>query len=229
MKRYSIQCPGRLCEWGGVTTGGKKMKKKVVNAFLNRNNCRIPMNLQFFAEPPTDPPIDPPADPPADPEPPTFDDLLAGGHQAEFDRRVQQSIQTALTKAEDKWKTLADEKATEADKLAKMNVAEKAEYEAKKKAKELEEREAGITKRELQATAKVTLADKKLPVELADVLVYSDADSCSGSIEVVEKAFQAAIEAAVEERLKGGDPLKKAPENQETLTAQVEKAIMGNI
>jgi len=210
------------------------MRNKVAKAFMSRNNCRLPMNLQFFADGAGADDgnsagggsgDDGNAGNGEEDTPPTFDELLEGGHQAEFDRRIQK----ALSKAEDKWKTLADEKATEAEKLVKMNAVEKAEYEAKKKEKELADREAGITKRELQATAKVTLADKKLPVELADVLVYSDADSCNNSIDVVEKAFQTAVEAAVEERLKGGDPLRKAPENQETLTTQIENAIMGNI
>lgn len=48
------------------------------------------------------------------------------------------------------------------------------------------------------AEAKNTLAEKKLPAGLAEVLNYADADSCSKSIEAVEKAFQEAVKAAVE-------------------------------
>ena len=59
------------------------------------------------------------------------------------------------------------------------------------------------------AEAKNTLTEKKLPVELAEVLNYADAESCNKSIVAVEKAFGAAVEAAVNERLKGGEPLKK--------------------
>lgn len=63
------------------------------------------------------------------------------------------------------------------------------------------------------ATAKNTLADKNLPTDLAEVLNYGDADSCGRSIEIVKKAFQKAVEVAIEERLKGGTPMTKAPEN----------------
>ena len=63
------------------------------------------------------------------------------------------------------------------------------------------------------AESKNTLAEKKLPVGLAEVLNYTDADSCNKSITAVEKAFQQAVEAAVNERLKGGKPPKKAPDN----------------
>lgn len=161
-------------------------------------------------------------------EPPSFDDLLKGGHQAEFDRRVQKAIDTALTNAQEKWQALTDDKLSEAEKLAKMTKEEKAQYLAQKHEKELADREAGITRRELMAEAKNTLAEKKLPVGLAEVLNYTDADSCNKSIAAVEKAFQEAVEASVQERLKGGTPQTKAPgTNESTLEKQVESLMMG--
>ena len=160
--------------------------------------------------------------------PPSFDDLLKSGHQAEFDRRVQKAINTALTKEQEKWQALTDDKLSEAEKLAKMNKEEKADYLRQKQEKELKNREAAITRRELMAEAKNTLAEKKLPAGLAEVLNYADADSCSKSIEAVEKAFQEAVKAAVEEKLKGGTPPKKAPSGEEDdLAKQVESLMMG--
>ena len=109
-----------------------------------------------------------------------------------------------------------------------MNKEEKAEYLRQKKEKELADKEAAITRRELMAEAKNTLAEKKLPVGLAEVLNYADADSCNKSIEAVEKAFQEAVQAAVEEKLKGGTPPKKAPSGgEEDLAKQVESLMMG--
>lgn len=144
---------------------------------------------------------------------PSFDDLLRSGHQAEFDRRVQKAINTALTSAQEKWNALTDDKLSEAEKLSKMTNEEKSQYLTKKREKELAEREAEITRRELRAEAKSTLAEKSLPVGLSEVLNYADAESCNKSISAVEKAFQEAVEAAVQERLKGGVPPKQAPEN----------------
>lgn len=139
----------------------------------------------------------------------TFDELLAEeNHQAEFDRRVQEALGTAR----EKWKALMDDKLSEAEKLAKMNKEEKADYLQKKKEKELADKEEALTRRELMAEAKNTLAEKKLPVGLAEVLNYSDAESCNKSIDAVEKAFQEAVQAAVEEKLKGGVPPKMAPQ-----------------
>ena len=160
----------------------------------------------------------------------SFDDFLkTGSNQAEFDRRLQKAVNTAVTNAQEKWQALTDDKLSEAEKLAKMTKEEKADYLQKKKEKELSDREAAITRKELMAEAKNTLAEKNLPAGLAEVLNYADAESCNKSIVAVEKAFQAAVEAAVQERLKGGTPPKKAPETntQEALEKQVYNAMMG--
>lgn len=144
----------------------------------------------------------------------SFDDFLKGdGNQAEFDRRVQKAVNTAVSNAQKKWEALTDDKLSEAEKLAKMTKEEKAEYLQKKKESELSEREAAITRKELMAEAKNTLTEKKLPVGLAEVLDYTDAEACNKSIAAVEKAFQAAVEAAVEDRLKGGKPPKRPPQD----------------
>jgi hypothetical protein len=92
---------------------------------------------------------------------------------------------------------------TEAEKLAKMNADEKAKFEEQKRIAALEKREREITTRELKAQAYETLASKNLPKELIDTLVFTDADQCNKSIEAVEKAFQTAVEKAVNEKLKG--------------------------
>ena len=208
------------------------MKNKVFKAF-----CKVPMNLQLFAE--------------GDGagtgdeggngggaggageegnEPQSFDDFLkTGGNQAEFDRRVQKAVNTAVTNAQEKWQALTDDELSEAEKLGKMTKEEKAQYMQQKKEKELSEREAAITRKELMAEARNTLAGDGLPQELAEVLNYTDADACKKSVETVKAAFQKAVEEAVEEKLKGGKPPKKATETDEQKTQQqkVYNAMMG--
>lgn len=202
-------------------------------------NCKIPMNLQFFAEGDGGGAEGGDGSGAGSEENevggesranlPSFDDFLKGeGNQAEFDRRVQKAVNTAVSNAQKKWEALTDDKLSEAEKLAKMTKEEKAEYMRQKQEKDLAAREAAITRKELMAEAKNTLAEKKLPAGLAEVLNYTDADACSKSIAAVEKAFQEAVEAAVEERLKGGKPIRKAPESDESdLARQVEKLMMG--
>ena len=215
------------------------MRNKIVKAF-----CKVPMNLQLFAEGGDGAGADggngggsgegegaggeggSGSD-----TPPSFDDFLkTGGNQAEFDRRVQKAVNTAVTKAQEKWQALTDDKLSEAEKLAKMTKEEKAQYMQQKREKELIDREAAITRKELMAEAKNTLASDGLPQELAEVLDYSDADTCKKSMEKVKEVFQRAVETAVEEKLKGGKPPKKAPggDAQKALEEQVYNIMMGN-
>ena len=213
------------------------MRNKVVKAF-----CKVPMNLQLFAEGGDGAGADGgngggsgegagSESGTGGDTPPSFDDFLkTGGNQAEFDRRVQKAVNTAVTKAQEKWQALADDKLSEAEKLAKMTKEEKAQYMQQKREKELTDREAAITRKELMAEAKNTLASDGLPQELAEVLDYSDADTCKKSMEKVKEVFQRAVETAVEEKLKGGKPPKKAPggDAQKALEEQVYNIMMGN-
>lgn len=212
------------------------MRNRVVKAF-----CKVPMNLQLFAEGGDGAGADGGngggSGEGAGGEggaggdtPPSFDDFLkTGGNQAEFDRRVQKAVNTAVTKAQEKWQALADDKLSEAEKLAKMTKEEKAQYMQQKREKELTDREAAITRKELMAEAKNTLASDGLPQELAEVLNYSDADTCKKSMEKVKEVFQRAVETAVEEKLKGGKPPKKASggDAQKALEEQVYNIMMG--
>lgn len=224
------------------------MRKKM---FGNNVRCKLPMNLQFFAEGDggagdlgggaggsaggsgtgdagtgaggTQGNNDGAgaAGTPGEGKPQGFDDFLKDPKmQAEFDRRVNKALETNRTKMQAEIETQIANARTEAEKLAKMNAEQKAQYEQQKKEKELADREAEITKRELSAQAKETLADKGLPVSLADILNYTDASTCQASIEAVEKAFQEAVAKGVEDKLKGGSPMKKAPETGGTFTRE---------
>lgn len=157
---------------------------------------------------------------------PSFDDFLKDPkNQAEFDRRVAKALDTSRTKMQADIEAKMQEARTEAEKMAKMNAEQKAQYEREKQAKELADREAAITKRELVATAKEQLAEKGLPISLASVLNYSSAEECTASIDAVGKAFQEAVEKAVNDRLAGGKPPKKADNPAATFTMEQIKAM----
>lgn len=95
-------------------------------------------------------------------EPMSFEDFLKReGNQAEFDRRVNKAVETAVTKVEEKWKALTDDKLTEAEKLAKMTKAEQIEYKNKKLEKELETLKREKEASELAAEARKTPREKK--------------------------------------------------------------------
>ncbi len=149
---------------------------------------------------------------------PTFDDLLKDkSMQAEFDRRVAKALATQKAKSDEAQKQAIQDALTEAEKLRNMNETQKKRYEDEKREADYQKRLSDLNARELKATAKETLAAEGLPLELADVLNYTDADTCSKSIEAVKTAFQGAVEKAVNEKLKGkSTPRSGQGGNQDT-------------
>ena len=143
--------------------------------------------------------------------------------QEELDKIVQGRI----AKERKAWEKHLEDEKTEAQKLETMSEKEKKKYQEEKRIKELDDREAAITRRELTAQAKVQLADKGIPTELAEILNLTDAESCKKSIEIVEKAFQSAVEKAVEEKIKGREPMKKAKDAKLTDEDLVYQKMMG--
>jgi len=122
--------------------------------------------------------------------------------QSDIDAIIEKRLLRERKEAE---KRIADA-VTEAQKLAKMSADERMEHERVEREKQLKDRESEITRRELKAEAKAQLADKGLPVEFADALPLTDAESVQTAIEVFDKAFRAAVEKGVNERLKGNPP-----------------------
>ena len=167
---------------------------------------KFKLNLQFFAEEPgaqpgTEPTPEPGSEPGAEPK--SFDELLKDkAYQSEFDKRVAKALETAKGKWQTEQQKAIEEAKTEAEKLAKMNAEQKAQYEREKQEADYQKRLADLNARELKATAKETLASEGLPLELAEVLNYTDAETCKSSIEAVKTAFQSAVEKAVNEKLK---------------------------
>lgn len=161
----------------------------------------------------------------------TFDEILADkDYQSEFDRRVAKAIDTRQAKMEEDFRKRLEEQKTEAEKLAKMNAEQKADYQREQREKELAEREANIIRRELKAEALTQLGEAKLPLKLADVLDYSNAEACSNSLKSVTEAFQEAVAEGIAEATKGGKTLTKAPEGSTLFTkAQIDAMSLSEI
>ena len=142
-------------------------------------------------------------------EPLSFDGFLAKeGNQAEYDKRVNKAINSALKKAESKWKALHDENISEAEKLSQMNADERKDYEITKLKNQIADYErkdavAGLTK-----TARQMLSESGLniPDALLMNLVADDAESTKASVDAFAKMYKDAVQSAVKEALKGSDP-----------------------
>lgn len=139
----------------------------------------------------------------------SFDDFLKQeGNQAEFDRRVQKAIDTAVTNAQKKWKDIHDDKLSEAEKLAKMTSEEKAAYRMSQMEKELNAFKEKDALAEMSKTARKMLAEDEIniPDELLAHLVSTDAEDTKNTVQAFAKLFKDAVQDAVKDKLKGNPP-----------------------
>lgn len=138
----------------------------------------------------------------------SFDDFLKEGkNQAEFDRRIQQAIQTATTGLEDKYRVLMDNKVSEAEKLSKMSKDEKATYEAKKREEEFEARVSAFEKEKLLVAVKEDLQKQSLPIVFAESLVaISDAAKIKEALADLKKSWDAEITEAIKAKARQDTP-----------------------
>lgn len=169
------------------------------------NEKLFKLNLQMFNEPGADDGAQSGAEGGTDEgaETKSFDDWLEENkeYQAEFDRRNEKAIKTAKANWEkEKQQAIKDAK-TQAQKLAEMTDEERASEEERQRIEKLEERERELNKRELKATAIDILAEKELPIKLAEVLYYEDENTTKEHIDAVEQAFSEAVQAEVDKRL----------------------------
>lgn len=141
----------------------------------------------------------------------SFDDFLKQeGNQAEFDRRVQKAIDTAVSNAQKKWKDLHDDKLSEAEKLAKMTNEEKAAYRMSQMEKELNAFKEKYTLEEMSKTARKMLSEEDItiPDELLAHLVSTDAEDTKNTVQAFAKLFKDAVQEAIKTKYKGNPPKK---------------------
>lgn len=119
---------------------------------------------------------------------------------------VDKIVQARIAKERKAFDAQIEKAKKEAEENARLSAEELAKKKSEEAAQQLAQREAEITKRERRASALETLGTKKLSAELADVLDYSSDDALTASIEKLEKSFNAAVQKAVDDKLKGSTP-----------------------
>ena len=157
-------------------------------------------------------------------KPLSFDDFLKQeGNQAEFDRRVQKAIDTAVTNAQSKWKALHDDKLSEAEKLAKMTNEEKSAYRVSQLEKELQAFKEKDTRAEMSKTARKMLSEDGItvPDELLAHLVSMDAEDTKKAVQTFSKLFSDAVQDAVKDKLKGNPPKRGTGSNGNITREQI--------
>lgn len=161
-------------------------------------------------------------------EPMSFDDFLKlQGNQAEFDRRVQKAVTTAVTNAKEKWEALTNDKLTEAEKLAKMSEDEKSKYKIAQLEKKIDEMNREKSVNELSKTARKMLSDEgiNIPDELLSHLVSDNADDTKATVEAFAKLYKDAVQAGVKDAVHGGTPKGGSGNKRTTITKEQIKQI----
>ena len=149
----------------------------------------------------------------------SFDDFLKQeGNQAEFDRRINKAIQTAVSNAQKKWDLLTSDKVSEAERLAQMTAEQKATYRADKAEKDLAELKRQISLQDMARTARKMLSDQhiSMPDDIIMALVSEEAGKTKESVEAFAKSFKEAVQDGVKEALRGNPPKATRSDKQVT-------------
>lgn len=164
------------------------------------------MNLQLFAE-------DTGADvsnntqnvetPPDKTEVKTYtEDELKAQIQAETDRKVTKALETAKAK----WLEEEQAKVKQAEELAKLSEKERAAKELEIQRNEFEAEKSKFQRERLTLQTEKDLINKNLPPEFAELLVSENAEKTLERINMFEASWQAAIEKAIDDKVKGRTP-----------------------
>ena len=134
-------------------------------------------------------------------------------------------IEKRLSKERAKWEKKVKEEADEAARMAQMSEAEKQEALFIKRVQEFEEREAAFNEAQaalqrekmLNETNK-QLSERGLPLNFAEHIMADTAENTLANIDAFEKEWQAAINKAVDSKLKGSTPTSPVSKSNTSLT-----------
>lgn len=184
-----------------------------------KESKRLPMKLQFFAEP---------APEPADPKPTeislddvfskfSVDDILARSEvEKAIQSRVDSTVTKALNTARAKWDKEQLENLDESKRLEKMNEEQRAKYQLDKDKKAFEAEKKQFEHEQLVVSTGKELLNRGLDADFAKYLVGADAESTQARIDSFEQLFNSAVTKATNTKMKGNPP--KDPEKKSTLT-----------
>lgn len=143
--------------------------------------------------------------------------------QEEVDKVVQAEADRRVNQAYEKWQRESQKKMSEAEKLAKMSESEKNNYLLSQKEQEIAAKEREIQMRENKLTVAKILAEKNLPIDLADLLVDTDAEVMNKKINLIETHIQEAVAAQMKSRIAAPTPKTSVAAPTEITTDQFRK------
>lgn len=182
---------------------------------------------QLFAEDPEEPAGDP--DPGADPEESKGEEEKTFS-QADVDKLLKDRLARERAKLEKDAKDAAAAQLAaaqkEAEKKAKMDAEQRAQYEKEQLEKRIRELEEAQTRASLGRTVTSLLAESEIPANdnLIDMLIGMDEDSTSARVDAFVKAVQAEVDRKEKARAKGSTPKKgEPPKDVDPMEAEFKK------
>lgn len=130
--------------------------------------------------------------------------------QEDFDKQLRKTLAEKEARLEKKLEERLAKELEERERQAKLSAEEKEAEERKKREQETAAKEREITLRENRADARETLQEKGISTDVVDFLVDVDPDKTKDNIDKFEKVFLKAVEAGVNDRLKGETPKDKS-------------------
>jgi len=167
----------------------------------------------------------------------TFDDFLKEGkNQAEFDRRVQQALQTNANTMKEQlrkqWELEQNNKISEAEKLSKMNETEKLQYQLSQKDKSIEEIQKKLNARDLkdEAIKIATTHDTAFDPEFLNLFDYESmtAEDLQEKTKLIKTIQDRIVEQTIKEWSKEKPPYNPNQDNTNNTDIQVSQAFGNN-
>lgn len=120
---------------------------------------------------------------------------------------IDEATKKAVEEAQKQWKADADEVA----RLAKLNKDERAKEEMRIEREKFEKEKSEFAQKQLIAETANQLSERGLSRDFAERLCGKTAEETKANIDAFEKDFNAAVEKAVSERMKGKPPKVDPP------------------
>lgn len=151
---------------------------------------------------------------------------------AEEKKYTDSDVDKLIDKKFAEWQKKKDQEIAEAEKLAKMNAEEKANFNAQKEKERADKAEARIaelerkdTLSEMSKTARKMLSDKGISIsdELIARLVTTDAAETKSAVDSFATLFNEAVENGVKAKLRGEPP--KGGAGRESALSEIDRRI----
>lgn len=170
---------------------------------------RLFMALQMFADDPTG--TDPEGTDTTGGKDPAGADPTGTEPKNEPEKKyTDEDVNRIIDRKFAEWEKKQSKAKSEAEKLAGMNAEQKEKYENEQLKKQVEELLRKDALGKMATVARGMLGEKNISVsdDLIEMLISDDAEKTKSSVDSFINAFQAAVEKAVKDALKGNPPKK---------------------